>query len=67
MSTEEGTTSTKRDEENESDTEPANDTDAEVRQPTEAVGLEESRQFRTYLEERIPIPEGSNDGRYSLE
>ena len=63
MSTEDGTTSTTRNE-NESDIEPANDTDAEGRQSSEAVGPEDSGQFHTYLEERIPIPEGRNDGRY---
>ena len=64
MSTEDVTTSTTRNDENESDIEPANDTDAEGRQSSEAVGLEDSGQFHTYLEERIAIPEGRNDGRY---
>ena len=63
MSNENRTTSTKRDDGNESNTEPANDNDAEGGQPIEAVGLEDSGQFHTYLEERIPIPVDSNDGR----
>lgn len=64
MSAEDGTTATRRDDENQAG--PANDTDAEGRQPSEVIGLEESGQFHTYLEERIPIPEGGNDGRFSF-
>lgn len=59
-------TSTERDDENESDIEPANDTDVDGRQPSEAVGLEDPGQFHTYLEERIPIPQGRHDGRFSF-
>ena len=62
MSAEDGTTATRRNDENQAG--PANDTDAEGRQSSEVIGLEESGQFHTYLEERIPIPEGGNDGRY---
>lgn len=64
MSAEDGTTATRRDDENQAG--PANDTDAEGRQSSEVIGLEESGQFHTYLEERIPIPEGGNDGRFSF-
>ena len=34
------------------------------RQESENDAQEDLEQFHTYLEERIPIPEGAQDGRY---
>ena len=56
--------SEENDESQSPDIEPANNSVEGRRQESENDAQEDLEQFHTYLEERIPIPEGAQDGRY---